>query len=207
MQSLLEEHMEQVLEALRCLEGMAKSIEEDDMDKAIEFSRLVNEYEKIADTVHRNNVEKICKGSIFGYLREDIIRFTEFADNIADSAKEAVNILMIRDIPSDYLKDFMKKDVIDYLTVSIDAARELHTLIKMLDKKRDTILDQIRIIEELEEESDLLKVRILKGLYNRAYDILTILQFKEFIYLIDAIADNSEDASDVIQIMLAKGYS
>lgn len=209
MQKLLEEHMEQVLETLRYLQEMIKSIKESEILKAIEFSRLVNEYEKNSDAIHRRNVEKICKGSIFGYLREDIIRFMELADNIADVAKEAVNVLIVRDIQISYIKVFVNYNLISYIEVSINAAKELYTLIKLLDKKRDAIIKQIRVIEGLEEESDRLKLTVLKELYNNSsmYDVLTLLQFKEFIYLIDAIADNSEDASDIIQIMLAKGYS
>ncbi|MEM2856191.1 MAG: DUF47 family protein [Candidatus Nitrosocaldaceae archaeon] len=209
MQKLLEEHMEQVLETLRYLQEMIKSIKETEILKAIEFSRLVNEYEKNSDAIHRRNVEKICKGSIFGYLREDIIRFMELADNIADVAKEAVNVLIVRDIQLSYIKAFVNYNLISYIEISINAAKELYTLIKILDKKRDAIINQIRVIEGLEEESDRLKLTVLKELYNNSsmYDILTLLQFKEFIYLIDAIADNSEDASDIIQIMLAKGYS
>ncbi len=201
--------MEQVLETLRYLQEMIKSIKETEILKAIEFSRLVNEYEKNSDAIHRRNVEKICKGSIFGYLREDIIRFMELADNIADVAKEAVNVLIVRDIQLSYIKAFVNYNLISYIEISINAAKELYTLIKILDKKRDAIINQIRVIEGLEEESDRLKLTVLKELYNNSsmYDILTLLQFKEFIYLIDAIADNSEDASDIIQIMLAKGYS
>lgn len=179
------------------------------MKKARDMNELIDKYEGLADQIHRKNVETICKGSIFGYLREDILRFMELTDNIADAAKEASRTLTLRKIPEDMLADFFNDDIINYIQVSMKAPKGLADLIKCLNKKRDEIIECTRCIEEIEEESDLLKNRVLRELYNKAkdYDILTLLQFKEFIQLIDAIADNSEDASDVVLVMVAKGYT
>ncbi len=197
-----------MLDSLSSLEAMLKYMKEYNMSKALEANKLVYEYEKDADTIHRSNVEKVCKGAIFGYLREDLLRFMELVDNIADAAKEAATTLTIRDIPNDLLADFLNEQTMHYVNVSVETARELANLIRSLEKKREEILKHTKVIEEHEEESDTLKHLVFKELYSSSkYDILTLLQFKEFIHLIDAIADNSEDASDVILIMIAKGYS
>ncbi|GIU71213.1 MAG: TIGR00153 family protein [Candidatus Nitrosocaldaceae archaeon] len=209
MQTLLLEHMDLVLQTLAYFEEMIANMKLLNIKKAREMDELIDRYEGFADKVHRKNVEKICKGSIFGYLREDILRFMELTDNIADAAKEASRALNLRKIPEDMLVNFLNDNTLKYIEVSIKASKELANLIKCLDKKRDEIIECTRCIEEIEEESDQLKNQVLTELYSktREYDILTILQFKEFAQLIDAIADNSEDASDVVLIMIAKGYA
>lgn len=209
MQQLLMEHMNLVLQTLSYLEDMLDNMKLLNIKKANDMDELIDKYEGLADKVHRKNVEKICKGSIFGYLREDILRFMELTDNIADAAKEASRSLTLRKIPEDMLTNFLNDNTIRYVQVSIKASKELANLIKCLNKKRDEIIECTRGIEEIEEESDILKNKVLTELYSKTkeYDILTILQFKEFIQLIDAIADNSEDASDVVLVMIAKGYA
>jgi predicted phosphate transport protein (TIGR00153 family) len=208
MQQLLMEHMNLVLQTLYYLEDMLDSMKLLNIKKAKDMDELIDKYEGLADQIHRKNVEKICKGSIFGYLREDILRFMELTDNIADAAKEASRALTLRKIPEDMLTNFLNDNTIRYVQVSIKASKELSNLIKCLNRKRDEMIECTRSIEEIEEESDLLKNKVLTELYkSRKYDILTILQFKEFVQLVDAIADNSEDASDVVLVMIAKGYT
>lgn len=209
MQRLLLEHLELVLQSVLYLESMVESLRFLNIKKAKEMLVLIDKYEGYADAAHRRNVEEICKGSMFGYLREDILRFMELADNIADAAKEASRALMLRRIPEDMLADFFNDDTMLYVKQSIKTASELPNLVRCLSKKRDEIIECTRCIEELEEESDTLKNIVFTKLYSKTqrYDILTILQFKEFIQLVDAIADNSEDASDVVLVMVAKGYS
>ena len=209
MQRLLLEHLELVLQSVSYLESMVDNLRLLNIKKAKEMLVLIDKYEGYADDTHRRNVEKICKGSMFGYLREDILRFMELTDNIADAAKEASRALMLRKIPDDMLADFFNDNTMLYIKQSTKTAKELPNLIQCLSKKRDEIIECTRCIEELEEESDTLKNIVFTELYSKTqrYDILTILQFKEFIQLIDAIADNSEDASDVILVMIAKGYS
>jgi hypothetical protein len=71
------------------------------------------------------------------------------------------------------------------------------------------VIEKVRVVEHLEESADVLKNKLFQELYSKAdeYDTLTVLQLKEFIDLTDNIADKAEDASDIILIMLAKGYS
>jgi len=35
---------------------------------------------------------------------------------------------------------------------------------------------------------------------------VTVIQLRDFIFVSDDIADNAEDASDVILVLIAKGY-
>lgn len=208
IQDILLEHMNIVVEILNNFKSMVDSILTLDIKKGQEYVELIDALETRADDVHRENVIKVCKGSFFGYMREDILAFMEHVDDIADSAKEASRTLMIRRVPDDSLLKFLNANTIAYINESIETVMRLLDLIDSLHEKRDLILEKVKKVEQGEERVDEIKNIVLHELYSsNAYDILTIIQLKEFIQLIDRIADSAEDASDVIILMLAKGYA
>ncbi len=206
--SILKEHVDIVMATLDNLNSMINSLLMLDIKKSKEYASIIDRLETGADDVHREGVVKICKGSLFGYMREDIIALMEHIDDIADSAKEASRVLMQRKIPEEILVRFLNSNTLAYVNASIDTVKHLIKLIEVLNSKDDVILEHIRHVEQSEEYADTLKNTVLQELYSSSmYDTLTIIQLKEFIQLVDRIADSAEDASDVVLIMLAKGYA
>lgn len=206
--SILKEHVDIVMTTLDNLNSMINSLLMLDIKKGKEYASIIDRLETDADDVHREGVVKICKGSLFGYMREDIIALMEHIDDIADSAKEASRVLMQRKIPEEMLVRFFNSNTLAYVNASIDTVKHLIKLIEVLNSKDDVILEHIRHVEQSEEYADTLKNTVLQELYSSSiYDTLTIIQLKEFIQLVDRIADSAEDASDVVLIMLAKGYA
>lgn len=209
MQELLLEHTLLVLDSVDNFQKMIESLRLLDLEKARKFEEMVEKFETDADEVHRENVAQICKGSFFGYLREDILQFMEMTDSVADSAKEASRALTLRKVPEQMLAKFLTDTVMSYVNESANTAKSLLDVIRSLNKKRDIVIEKVRVVEQLEESADSLKNRVFQELYSKSddYDTLTVLQLKEFIAATDKIADSAEDASDIVLVMLAKGYS
>ncbi len=209
LQELLLELTRLVLDSVDNFQKMIESMQLLDFGKVKKYEVMVEKFETDADEVHRENVSRVCKGSFFGYLREDILQFMEKIDNIADRAKEASRALTLRKVPEHMILKLLTDTVISYVKQSTDTARSLVDVIKSLNTKRDTVIEKIRVVEQLEESTDMLKNKAFQELYTRSneYDMLTVLQFKEFIQATDNIADSAEDASDVVLVMLAKGYT
>lgn len=209
MQDLLLEHARLVMQCIENFQNMIGALRVLDLQRAREFENLVDKFETEADNVHRDNVTQICKGSFFGYMREDILQMMELVDSIADSAKEAARALMWRKVPEQILVKFLDDTAMNYVKESSHTARSLLAVLESLNMKRDVVIEKVRVVEQLEEGADILKNRLFQELYSKAdeYDTLTVLQLKEFIDLTDNIADKAEDASDVVLVMLAKGYS
>ncbi len=206
--SILKEHVDIVMATLDNLNSMINSLLMLDIKKGKEYASIIDRLETGADDVHREGVVKICKGSLFGYMREDVIALMEHIDDIADSAKEASRVLMQRKVPEEMLVRFLNSNTLAYVNASIETVKHLIRLVDVLDSKDDVILEHIRHVEQSEEYADTLKSIVLQELYSSSiYDTLTIIQLKEFIQLVDRIADSAEDASDVVLIMLAKGYA
>lgn len=209
MQELLLEHTRLVLDSVDNFQNMVESMRLLDLEKARKFEQMVEKSETDADEIHRENVSQICRGSFFGYLREDILQFMELTDSVADSAKEASRALTLRKVPEHMLTKFLTDTVMSYVNESVNTAKSLLDVIKSLNMKRETVIGKVRIVEQLEENADSLKNKVFQELYGRSgeYDPLTVLQLKEFVETTDNIADSAEDASDVVLVILAKGYS
>ena len=209
MQDLLLEHARLVMQCIENFQNMIGALRVLDLQRAREFENLVDKFETEADNMHRDNVTQICKGSFFGYMRADILQMMELVDSIADSAKESARALMWRKVPEQILAKFLDDTAMNYVKESSHTARSLLAVLESLNMKRDVVIEKVRVVERLEEGADILKNRLFQVLYSKAdeYDTLTVLQLKEFIDLTDNIADKAEDASDVVLVMLAKGYS
>ncbi len=166
--------------------------------------------EKKADDIHRNIVEEICKGAFFGGIREDLLNMLEKVDNIADSAKDSTKILMLRR-PEDKIINYVfeDNDLMDFLSNCLMAVKKLKEVINGLEKGKNFAFERIGAVEEYEEKADELKARVLNRIFEKAeeFNVLSVMQFKDFINIADNIADNAEDASDIVLILIAKGYS
>lgn len=180
-----------------------------DLSSAQEMVAKIFDAETRADTAHRELSLKVAEGAFFGGVREDILDLMERIDNIADSAKDAARVLaedprLGREakpvLASSNMSLFLKD-----LKGAVSALREL---VKALNVGRKEALAIIHTVEELEEEADSHKDAFLKELFSQpqAMDPLSVIQLRDFTFVADDIADNAEDASDVILVLLAKGY-
>jgi len=198
---------------VRSVEYLHKSLEYLKMMDFLSLEKNVFEIEKLekkADEIHREIVNSICEGVFFGGIREDILNLLEKIDNIADSAKDSAKILILRKFEKDFIDHlFRKSELFDYLSCCTTAVIKLIETVNGLRKKKKEIMPLINSIEEYEERADELKDSIMKYTFRRAdkFNLLSILLIERFIYSSDEIADNAEDASDIILILIAKGYS
>ena len=162
-----------------------------------------------ADTIHRELSLRIAEGAFFGGVREDILELLERIDNIADSAKDAVRYLSSDTALLEEGRPIFTSDSMRLFLTNLDSAVEaLSTLVAAFDKGRKEILSKVHAVEEFEEEADSAKDALLKELFGKAESMspVTVIQLRDFVFMADNIADNAEDASDVILVLVAKGY-
>jgi len=184
--------------------------------KALDFGAFKRNYseidylEKKADDIHRKIVEEICEGAFFGGIREDLLNMLEKVDNIADSAKDSAKILMLRKLEDEIINYvFEDDDLIDFLSNCLTSVMKLKEVINGLGKGRHFAFEHVEDVERYEEKADELKARVLDRIFEKAeeFNVLSVMQLKDFINIADDIADNAEDASDIVLILIAKGYS
>jgi predicted phosphate transport protein (TIGR00153 family) len=171
--------------------------------------RIVAEAETKADELHKELSLKIAEGSFFGGIREDILNLLENIDNIADSAKDAARLLNLYRIDDPTaLNLFNTEDMSLFIKDLKESVVALSNLMEAFSKDKRTLLARVHTVEEFEESADSHKEALLKSLFAQAKGTgtLAVIQVRDFLYGADDIADNAEDASDVVLVLVAKGY-
>jgi len=173
-----------------------------------DFQKVLED-EKHADEFHRQLSEQIAEGAFFGGIREDMINLLEKTDNIADSAKGAARLIEAEEILDDFalalLGSEQMKAFIGDIIATVDA---LGSVLEAFNLGRQEILSRVTKVEELEESADADKDAVSTQLFSKEHrpDAVTVIQIRDFLLVADNIADNAEDASDVVLILVAKGY-
>jgi len=169
----------------------------------------VFEGETKADEIHRRLNQKIAEGAFFGGIREDILDLMEKIDNIADSAKDAARFLSSDSRLGTEAKDKLgSPDMKNFLAALNGSVVALTGLVQALERGKKEALEKVNSVEDYEEEADSHKDAFLKDLFSsyRSMDPVTVIQLRDFVFVADNVADNAEDASDVILVLIAKGY-
>lgn len=168
------------------------------------------ESETKADEVHRELSTAIAEGAFFGGVREDFLELLEKIDNIADKAKGAAQLITLTDIIDPKACGVLRSDDMKQFLSNLDLAVEsLQQLVKGFEIDRKTIMERIHLVEQYEQAADDSKHKMLKALFDgtgERIDPLTLLLVRDFLFCADDVADNAEDASDVVLVLVAKGY-
>jgi predicted phosphate transport protein (TIGR00153 family) len=169
----------------------------------------VFEAETKADSVRRDLSLMVAEGAFFGGVREDILNLMERVDDIADSAKDAARFLTQDSRLEDEARAVLASENMRLFLSDLNSAvGALTDIVKALKVGRKEALAVIQKVEDFEEDADTHKDALLKDLFSRAASMspITVIQMRDFAFVADNIADNAEDAGDVILVLLAKGY-
>ena len=166
---------------------------------------MISVYESLADDLHLESLLKICNGSFFSGLREDFIRLFDNMDDIADSAKESSQIISRSGIGK-ALENYsaLLDPYVDMVAKTVEALGEA---IKSLEENSsDAIKKSIRV-KELEEQADDIKLRLIKEIFSRENDILTLIELKDFVLALDEIADAAARSSEILIMIITKAMA
>ena len=165
--------------------------------------------EKEADEVHRMLSTEIAEGAFFGGVREDMLGLLENIDSIADSAKDASRVLEAQWRLDSFAIALLRSEAMSQFVANLrSAVNSLGDLVAAFRTNRKEMLSRVHDVEDFEESADSNKDQLIKQLFQSTEhpDPITVIQMRDFIFVADDIADNAEDASDVVLVLVAKGY-
>ena len=188
---------------------LSESLRAHDYEAVDREFETIHALERKVDEDHRQLVREIATGSFFGGIREDLLDLLELIDNIADSAKNSAQIFHQIRFPDEVIDYLFQGDVGSFIKSVIDAAETFKQAIRSLEKDKDEVLSLTEKVEKDERQSDELHHKIVQHLFKNEINAksLDIIMLRDFLSLVDDIADNSEGGSDVLQVLVAKGYS
>ena len=200
--------LDTVSEGVEAFEASVLAFARGDAD-ANELVRKVFDAETRADKIHREQSLSVAEGAFFGGVREDILNLMERIDDIADSAKDAARFLSSDSRLGDEARTILASENMRLFLADLKSAvGALRELVRAMKAGRKQALAVIEKVEDFEEEADAHKDALLKDLFRQAETMnsVSVIQLRDFTFMSDNIADNAEDAGDVILVLLAKGY-
>ncbi len=202
----LKTHAQLSVKASEKLQTLVSEIAADNWQHARDIYLEIDRVESTADEVHKDIVEELSTGVFFSGLGVDLMNLAEKIDGVADSAKDAARILIYRKINGKEISPILEL-LLNYLITLTKAAVSLKIAIEALKHDRKEIMKRAMETEQYEEAADEIKNELMEQVYELQLPVLSILQLKDFIITADNIGDNSEDAGDILYVLLAKGYA
>jgi len=206
---LIEGHLRIVRQMVDQMMNTSDCVKKMDWNELDRIWGILDILENEADQAHESIVATICEGSYFGGIFSELLLLTEKIDDIADSAKDAIRTLTQRKLDEAIVRCMLKTDDFHhFLEKCRNAVYTLDDAVRGLGVNRQTALEKVNGIKKHEEDADLYKSRLLKVLFGECptVDTLGVLQWQNFINTADQIADNAEDAGDLIRVLITRGY-
>ncbi len=173
-------------------------------DKLDDLTKQIEEREKDADDVRRENEKLLYEGVLFPSDRFTFITLSENIDHVMGKILQTLRAFSLRNMPLpgvNFLKDVNFKEYID---LTVETLKLLQEAVTTFFTDPQKALDLCHKVEVYEHDADLLKLKILKELHRREkeLDVYTILQIENMVHRIDEITDEAEDATDTIVLIL-----
>ncbi len=170
------------------------------------FKQLPYNYETIqrikslehrCDEVVSRIVKRLNKTFITPFDREDILALAKRIEGISDSIKS----LVIRIEIYNFQKFMDSADkLVDMIALSV---KELVAAIAELKSGKNTI-NEIKIVKDIEAEADLLFQQTLKQIFAEEKDVLTLLQKKEMLEMLEHTVDKCQQCANQILTIYIK---
>lgn len=203
------ENLDISMEASSHVLSLIRALKIHDYEAVLAENKVISDLENRADDAHLRVVEEICSGSFFGGIREDFLELCEQIDSIADAAKDCSRIFRQRQISSSAIDYLFREDVVSFIQKCIDTTMLFRKAVSALTTNKYVMIKLSSEVEKSEEEADAIMATILENLLRNeaGVDVLDVIMLKDFLNMADDMADYSEDGSDVLLALAAKGYS
>jgi uncharacterized protein Yka (UPF0111/DUF47 family) len=134
----------------------------------------------------------------------------ERIETISDKAKDAARLITLTEITDEKALDVLRSDDMTHFLSSLDeAVQSLQRLIEAFKIDKKTVLERVHTVRDNEEKADTFKQNLLAALFEKfraGIDPVIVNLVKDFLFCADDIADFSVHASDVVLVLVAKGY-
>jgi predicted phosphate transport protein (TIGR00153 family) len=180
----IKEHLETTCHVVRELDSVFEALEIGDYELLKEKQKSVASLETNADKLRRDIEEDLYSGAFLPISRSRILDFVEKADEIADTAEDASNLLT-------FLERRESLDSVKLLAESIDSIEDLEKIREIVKK-----------IRAKEHESDETGRKAYKYLYKKERSAKSLQLLSKLIEFINDISNKAEDASDSLSLIV-----
>jgi len=199
--SICQDHLRKVVEITRKVPQLADGFVKGDKVTVRQLHAEIRKAEEEVDIARRTVAQELAEIGAILISREDFLRFTNLASEIADFCEGiAFRLLEIMErgwkVPSQIKKDLAKLS--DAMFETVSKLRETAMTLnygasKASEKSREVEVAE-RVVDDLYRD---LEVKVL----NSNIDIPALLLLRDVLQLLEDAADKAEDASDAARIL------
>jgi hypothetical protein len=208
VEELLRQHMKLVLTSTELLRDLIEGCISYNWTVVQSVAERIAMTEREADDVKRRVELHLYSGALFVGLKEDFLRLAEAIDQIADKSKEASRALASRQPEKEEMEELFECHVKirEIVAGTVEIVKLLERSVELMSTDTKASLQLAHQVEKTEEKLDDMKLEMLKYLTQKEKSVstLTYLQARDFVFLLDMVADAAEEASDVITAMIVK---
>jgi len=199
--NICQDHLRKVVEITRKVPQLVESFVKGDKATVKQLHAEIRQAEEEVDIARRTVAQELAEIGAILISREDFLRFTNLASEIADFCEGiAFRLLEIMErgwkVPSPIKKDLARLS--DAMFETVSKLRETAMMLnygasKASEKSREVEVAE-RVVDDLYRD---LEVKIL----NSNIEIPTLLLLRDVLQLMEDAADKAEDASDAARIL------
>jgi len=205
----LQDDLRIVRETEQEIPRLVEAVAEGDVATCRSRRDWIFELELKAADARRDLSTQIAEGAFFGGVREDILDLIDKIGRIADKAKDAARLLTLAEITDSNAREILRSEDMKRFLENLDlSVVALQRLVEAFEINRKTVLERVHAVEEFEEAADGFKQNVLAALFERSrgIDPVTVILVRDFVFNADDVADYAQYASDVVMVLVAKGY-
>lgn len=208
----LVEHTKKVHECVEMLKPLMEALVNEDYEEIHNLQDKISRLEYEADTIKHEVREHLPRRYFMPVERVELERFISSQDKIADQAEDFAIILTLRKTklhPDIMDKFFGFLDQIFQVTGTLlGAAVELKNLaeVSFSGAEAKHVLDILHGLNEEEWKADRLARSLSKDVYalEKQLDPITIIFYEKMILILSGIANEAENAGDMLRTMIVK---
>jgi len=208
----LVEHTKKVHECVEMIRPLMEALVNEDYEEIRKLQDDVSKLEYEADTIKHNVREYLPRRYFMPVDRIDLSRFISSQDNIADKAEDFAVILTLRKtkLHPDIMDKFFEfvDQIFQVTSTLLTAAVELNNLaeVSFSGAEAKVVLNLLKGLNEEEWRADRMARSLSKDVYalEKQLDPITIIFYEKMILTLGAIANEAENAGDMLRIMILK---
>jgi len=200
--SVCQDHLRKVVEITRKIPQIVDSFINDDKEAAQRLLAEIRELEEGVDVARRTVAQELVEIGAILTSREDFLRFTNLASEIADFCEGiAFRIVEIMErgweVPADIKSGLARLTDAVFETVS-----KLRETAITLSYGTEKTLEKAKEVEAAEQVVDDLYRELEVKIISSNLEIPALLLLRDIIQLLEDTADKAEDASDAARVLV-----
>ncbi|MDD5111813.1 MAG: DUF47 family protein [Candidatus Altiarchaeota archaeon] len=196
---LMNEQISLVYESVASVKAAVDALTGGDMTIFEEKKASVNALEDRIDGITRGIEEHLYSGAFLAASRSRILDFAEDVDDIADAAKDAVNIgdVIVGYGSNGRLGELLRR----HMEITLKCVGSLKACVESSEKP-DRLPALIMDVRRSEHEVDVIAEELFHLVRGPDFDAKSFVLISEMIEFMNNISDRSEDACDTLSLVM-----